>query len=126
MNRLLPAISVLACLSACSAPLPPERQTAASKTAAACRSRADEIFLKQNRALLSERTQRDNPFASTGSPGITTEGLGQQYGRDVMIADCIRSTGAASANGPGITPGGAGTSPAMDPNAGMPDTALPQ
>ena len=108
-------------LSACSAPLPPPTRSPAQAAAAACRSRADEIYLKQNRSILSERSQRDNPYASTGSPGITTEGLGQQYGRDVMIADCIRNTGPAS----GAAGAGTSTSPVMDRGAGTPDTILP-
>ncbi len=89
-------------LSGCVKPVPPSRET--TQDAAACRSRADEIYLKQNRALLSERDQRDEPFGATGIPGNTTEGLGDRYGRDQMLADCLNSLGPATATN------GAGTS----------------
>ncbi|HEX4262206.1 MAG TPA: hypothetical protein VHY76_14000 [Acetobacteraceae bacterium] len=98
---------------------------------AACRQRADEIYLRQNRALLSERSTRDTPYASSGLPSNPTAGLSAMFGRDQDFADCLRSFGPAAPTGAGPVAGsgsrsgsgaatgaapgaGAGTSPAMD------------
>ncbi len=97
---------------------------------AACRQRADEIYLRQNCALLSERSTRDTPYASSGLPSNPTAGLSAMFGRDQDFADCLRSFGPAaptgaepvvgsgSQSGSGAATGaatgaGAGTSPAM-------------
>ena len=45
---------------------------------------------------MSVRDQRDVPFAATGISGNTTQGLGDLYGRDQMLASCLRSVGPAS------------------------------
>ena len=86
---------------------------------AACRQRADEIYLKQNRGLLSERDQRDTPYTSTGLPDNTARGLGEKFGRDQDFADCLRSFGPAAPTGAGPVIGtGLGVSPAMEPSGG--------
>jgi hypothetical protein len=72
----------------------PEAQAALT----ACRSRADEIYLKQNRALMSERDQSYEPLSSTGTKGVTTEGLSGLYSRDQMVASCLNDAGPASAS----------------------------
>ncbi len=89
------------------------------QASAACRTRADEIYLKQNRALMSVRDQRDNPFAATGISGNTTEGLGDLYGRDQMLAGCLNSIGPAAPSG-----AASGVGPAMTPGSSEPDSAL--
>ncbi len=82
---------------------------------AACRTEADRSYLQQNRVLLSERSQRDTPFSSSGTVGITSEGLPQLYGRSSDFEACLRSHHAASA---GAQPAAGGaTSPRMDPSA---------
>jgi hypothetical protein len=124
--RAAALVAVLA-LTACSAPVPPARSRAAEVSAAdraACRTRADEIYAKQNRVDLSLRDQRDNPYASTGLPGNTSEGLGQRYAHAEMVQDCLNSLGPiGAAAGPNL--GGPGTGPAMDVNSGSPDVGLP-
>lgn len=86
---------------------------------AACRQRADEIYLKQNRGLLSERDQRDTPYASTGLPDNTARGLGEMFGRDQNFSNCLRSFGPAAPSGAGPVIGvGPGVSPAMEPSGG--------
>lgn len=67
----------------------PPRTHAEQAAIAGCRQRADEAFLKQNRALLSERTMVDSPFSSTGITGITSAGLGDRFARDQMVSDCV-------------------------------------
>ena len=106
-------------LAGCEKPVPMSR--AASADAAACRARADEIYLKQNRVLMSVRDQRDVPFASTGISGNTTQGLGDLYGRDQMVASCLNSVGPASNAG---SSGLNGMGPTMSPSSSMPDSAL--
>ncbi len=84
---------------------------------AACRQRADAIYLKQNRALLSERNQSFSPYSSTGLPDNPAQGLGAKFGRDQDLADCLRSSGPAAPTGAGPAIGGRpGVSPAMEPN----------
>ena len=88
-------------LAGCAGSQPRSRANAA--TVAACRSRADEVYLKQNRAEIyrSDRyvsEQRDSPFGSVGLPGITSAGLSGRYARDTLQDDCINSTGAAGGN----------------------------
>jgi hypothetical protein len=82
---------------------------------AACRTEADRSYLQQNRVLLSERSQRDTPFSSSGTVGITSEGLPQLYGRSSDFEACLRSHHAASA---GAQPAASSAmSPQMDPSA---------
>lgn len=117
--RLAPRAALLvglAVLPGCYNRPPPSRAEQAALNA--CRRRADQIFLEQNRAYLSERDTRDSPFASSGLTGITSEGLGDRYGRDEMVASCLNgadlgASGRAAAN-PGID---RGTGPAMSPAA---------
>lgn len=96
---------------------------------AACRQRADEIYLKQNRALLSERNQSLSPYSSTGLPDNPAQGLGELYGRGQNFTDCLRNYGPASPSGPGPAVGGTGANfgPGMKPvgNSG-PVTVGPQ
>ena len=82
---------------------------------AACRTEADRSYLQQNRVLLSERSQRDTPFSSSGTVGITSEGLPQLYGRSSDFEACLRSHHAASADARPAA--GSAMSPQMDPSA---------
>ena len=119
-----PALLAATCLAAltiagCQKPAPMSRADAAG--AAACRSRADEIYLKQNRSLMSVRDQRDEPFAGSGISGNTTQGLGDLYGRDQMLASCLNSLGPAAPSGGSPA---TNTGPNMSPAAPGPDDAL--
>ena len=102
---------------------PADRAHASAATRAACRTRADEVYLKQNRSEIYEADRyvsatRDSPFGATGLPGITTNGLSGRYAREQMADDCIN---AASGQTTQVT-GSAPTSPASDIVRG---TALP-
>ena len=57
-----------------------------------CRTQADHLFDQQNRYLMSERSQTDTPFSSSGMPGDPSRGLDDQYRRDRMVDDCTHST----------------------------------
>ena len=79
---------------------------------AACKADADRTYLQQNRVLLSERSQRDTPFSSSGTVGITSEGLPQLYGRSSDFDACLRRRQASSADAQPAVDGA--VSPRMD------------
>ncbi|HEY0421279.1 MAG TPA: hypothetical protein VGC80_17320 [Acetobacteraceae bacterium] len=67
---------------------------ASAATRAACRQRADEVYLRQNRADIYRNdyyvgSTRDAPFASTGLPGVSSDGLSSRFGREKMLDDCV-------------------------------------
>ncbi len=89
-NRLAPlsaSLIILAALSSC-APRSPAAEAERAATLA-CRRQADQVYLKQNRFLLSQRDTTATPFSSSGSSGVTSAGLGQAYGRDEMVQSCM-------------------------------------
>ena len=92
----------------------PKPRTADQQAVAACKADADRTYLQQNRVLLSERSQRDTPFASSGTVGITSQGLPQLYGRSSDFEACLRSRQVEGATA-GTAVSGA-TSPQMDPS----------
>ncbi len=83
-----PALALLL-LSACSQ-APRTRADAAST--AACRAEADRTYAAQNRRDLSQRDQRDTPYASSYLPGITTRDLGARFARDNQVQSCLNSS----------------------------------
>ena len=78
-------ILLLPLLAACQ--LPP-RSKADAATTAACRAEVDRTLAAQNRYQLSERNERDTPFAGSYNSGITSRDLGQRYDRDNRVAAC--------------------------------------
>ena len=108
MKLALSLLSLLA-LAACART---PRPMADAATIAACRERADQVYEQQNRADLSRRDDRDTPFASSYTSGITTRGLGARFERGQRIAECTGglASGAGSSAGDTMTPGGGGTS----------------
>ena len=54
-----------------------------------CRVEVDRVYAAQNRVDLSTRDTRDTPFASNYLSGITSRGLGAQYGRENMTQSCV-------------------------------------
>jgi Holliday junction resolvasome RuvABC endonuclease subunit len=84
------------------------------------------MFRAQNRgavylADMNSTSNRDSPFATTGSSAVTGQGLSAQFQRERFVDSCLRSTSsttptdapASSATGPaaGPAPASAGTSP---------------
>lgn len=68
----------------------------------ACRARADQVFTRQNRDQVYRvdsynSDTRDAPFGTSGLKGVTSAGLSQQFGRDNMVENCLRGSGAAAA-----------------------------
>ncbi len=69
-------------------PMPPK--TRANEAAiAACKTRTDAAFLRQNRYLLSTRDTTDTPYSTSGAPGNTTSGLSREYERQTMLDNCL-------------------------------------
>jgi hypothetical protein len=110
-------LAALIALAACSPPPAPTAQSRANQaTLAACRHRADETYLRQNRASLYMQDDRDSPGSSTYVSGITTRGLSDRYGWDSQVSDCVRNQGAAEETAPAPTPARpASTGPTMTP-----------
>ncbi len=103
-------LAVLACGCTLGSPGPTR---ADQQAIASCKAEADRTYLEQNREVLSERSQTDTPFSSSGMVGVTSQGLGQLYGRSNDIEACLRSrTAANAATEPAA---GTGVSPQMDP-----------
>ena len=86
------------------------RTRPSSAASQACRAEVDRVYSAQNRVDLSTRDTRDTPFASNYLPGITSRGLGAEYGRDNMVQSCLNN--AAGALPSSVAPT-AGTGPAF-------------
>jgi hypothetical protein len=102
-------------LAACAAQPPATRASAAQQ--AACKQRADEVYLRQNRADIY---RADNFATSTrGAPysnlptSNATSGLSGRYARDTMLSDCLNGIGSG-------TPGSGPETPAAAQPAGGP------
>lgn len=90
------------------------RSRADAATAAACRAEVDRVYAAQNRAELSQRDQRDTPFAGSYNSGITSRGLGALFGRDNQVSSCVsRSSGSST----GESTVDSGTGPTFSPAA---------
>lgn len=90
--------------------LPRSRADAAST--AACRAEVDRVYAAQNRAELSQRDQRDTPFASSYSSGITSRGLGARFGRDNQVSSCVSNSSSPAAGAAAVD---TGTGPTFSP-----------
>lgn len=102
--RAAAALLSLFSLAACYTPPPASHSHASTAAMTACRQRADEVYIRQNRGEIynADRfatAERDSPFASSGLPGITTNGLGGRYNYEQLQDDCLSSTGSAAPNG---------------------------
>ncbi len=104
MIRLTVLASVLLAAGCAPWATTPHSQASAA-TAAACRSRTDQVYAQQNRYLLSERDTRDTPFSSQGLPGITSAGLSQRFDRDAMYDSCVGSNTPDRSDAPAFSPG---------------------
>ena len=90
------------------------RSRADAANAAACRAEVDRVYAAQNRAELSQRDQRDTPFAGSYSSGITSRGLGTLFGRDNQVSSCVSRSGGSNAGAASID---SGTGPTFSPTA---------
>ncbi len=84
-----PALALVLLAAGCSqAP----RSRADGATTAACRAEVDRVFAAQNRGELSQRDQRDTPFAGSYLSGITSRDLGARYGRENQVSSCVSNS----------------------------------
>ncbi len=102
---------MLGALAGCQAP---PRSRASAAATQACRAEVDRVYAAQNRVDLSTRDQRDTPFAGGYSSGITSQGLGAQFGRDNQLSSCINNSTAPGTAAPAaaVAPG---TGPTFSP-----------
>lgn len=89
-SALLGALALAA--SACATA--PETPASAAQQAY-CRQRADQVFNRRNPADVYRTdqyvsSQRDSPFASTGSVGDPMASLGARYERSKILEACLR------------------------------------
>jgi hypothetical protein len=74
-----------------------------------CRRQADAAYVKQHPELVTDQDQlRFSPFSSNTTIGITSAGLGEQYGRNQDFQACLNDARGAGAGG-GAQPSGTET-----------------
>ena len=84
---------------------PPARSRADTAANSACRVEVDRVYAAQNRAELSQRDQRDSPFAASYLPGITSRDLGARFSRDNMVSSCVANSSSPAAAAPDLGAG---------------------
>jgi hypothetical protein len=105
----LPITAAILALPACAPRQPMTRHDAA--TIAACRQRAEQIYTQQNRAEMFSNDQTNSPFGASGVTGVTSTGLGQRFGYDTNVSNCIRNSEAQTE----AAPTGGAPAPAAPP-----------
>ncbi len=116
-HRAVTAAVLAMSLAGCYRPPPPTQADANIK--ADCRQQMERQYNAQNRVDLTRRDERDFAFAGSYNNGISSRGLGAEYGREQMVTDCLRSAGD---NGSAPTPG---VGPAFSPvNSGTGTSSL--
>ncbi|MCW3475037.1 hypothetical protein [Limobrevibacterium gyesilva] len=103
-----PTLSLLATLAvaACAAQQPQSHASAAQQ--AACKQRADEVYLRQNRADIYRAdtyatSTRDAPLSGLPQSN-TTSGLSGRYARDVLLSNCLNGIGGTAGASPQAAP----------------------
>ena len=74
-------------LAACAPREPVSNTNAAAE--AACRTRVDDMFIRQNRAILYRDNQQGLPFAAGGAKSVATDDLSQRHAYGNAVADCL-------------------------------------
>jgi hypothetical protein len=94
-------------VTGCSVPLGSAGTPPSQEAMDACNTRADEIFLRQNRDALYKADNytsklRDTPFAGAGLPE-TSAGLSDQYARGQDVRHCLNGVATPLAPQPAAT-----------------------
>ncbi len=75
----------------------PAPQTAANRadqaTLLACRQRAEDAYVQQNRDLLYAPDTSSTPYSAGPNTGIPTHGLSTLFAQQRTVDDCVRNTG---------------------------------
>ena len=87
---VVPALLMLAC---CSSTPQTAQSRAQQETVAACRSRAEDIYVRQNRDLLYQNDTSTTPYSAGPNTGIPTHGLASLFAHERTVDDCVRNTG---------------------------------
>ena len=95
---------LIACLALGACGSDQSQSRASSAQQAACRQRADEVYLRQNRAdiYLADRyatSTRDAPFGGLPASNPST-GLSARYARENMVSNCL--DGLSNARAPAV------------------------
>jgi hypothetical protein len=121
--RRLAAISaiLLLPLGACSSSFNTPANRANQATIAACRQRAEDVYVSQNRDLIYQNDTTSTPYSAGPNTGIPTHGLSSLYAHQQVVDDCVRNTGTETPRNDSapVQPegGGQGQSP---PTGGLP------
>lgn len=96
LRGIVPAGLACLLLAGCAQPNSGRRAGLTAAQAAECRSRSEAVYRQQNRGEIYKAdtyatSTRDAPFASNGLPGITSNGLGAQFGREKALNECYNS-----------------------------------
>ncbi len=83
---------------------PAARPDVSEAARASCREEVDRVYSAQNRADLSMRDSRDSPFSSNYVTGITSRGLGAQYGRGDAMEACLSNKASRDVGGAAVPP----------------------
>jgi hypothetical protein len=112
--RLAAASPLLLLLATCSPPPQTAAGRASASTLAACRARAEDIYVRQNRDLIYQNDTSSTPYSAGPNTGIPTHGLASLFANQRNVDDCVRNTGsqeprndstvAAEPGTPGATP----------------------
>lgn len=66
-------------------------------TQLACRTRANEMYDRRNRAeIYSANSTMNSPFSANYQPGTTNQGLAERFSFEQMVSECIRNAGTGS------------------------------
>jgi hypothetical protein len=87
------AVSALLLLAACSPPPQTAASRASQATVTACRERAEDVYVSQNRDLLYQNDTSTTPYSAGPNTGIPTHGLASLFAHQRTVDDCIRNTG---------------------------------
>jgi hypothetical protein len=110
-SRLAALAPALLLLATCSPPPASPANRANRETLAACRERAEDVYVRQNRDLIYQNDTSSTPYSAGPNTGIPTHGLSSLFAHEQVIDDCVRNTGAQNPrddNAPAIQPSGAG------------------
>ena len=102
---------VLLLLATC-APAPVTQESRANQaTVAACRERAEDVYVRQNRDLIYQNDTSSTPYSAGPNTGIPTHGLSSLFAHQQVLDDCVRNTGSEAPrddNAVAAPPGGPG------------------
>ncbi len=109
MTAALTSALALLVLSGCAQQTSSRRAGLSPAQAAECRARSEDQYRAQNRADIYKSdtyatSTRDSPFSTSGLPGITSSGLGAQYGREKALNDCYNAAGTGPVDAAPVAP----------------------